>query len=433
MARTVASSRTASSARTAASAHSAATTRPTPANIQVFLEMVDTNVINSIAGVFTPLATQLGMDTDDYDGSPVYSFQMVCQNNDNVTRDVQLLDSNSNVKATLTATASSGYTLYTTTFTPTSGYSVYKISLSANSSNTIQVAAARIVINQTAASKTRIQVPLVARNSGTGFTTDATLRIDQATLTSYSKVTDDRYSLWQYVAANWGTLNPVRTFTFAAVLSNSNAGSVTSASLFNATSTNQVVNSEVTNTGTTLTLVNANFTSDTEFTNNSEFEVRLKTSAGNGRLHRAALYIRLIAAPGAAFKGESYARIAAFGENGIFTTTGTNDQFRQKINSTTGFSNPVLTHESVARESVAGSSGVTTLRPFDGGVNNAGGVGSAVGVATAYTGISTKTRLRGAGTFNLTDGNRVVTRHPLIATGATLIAAHHNVVISWTS
>jgi hypothetical protein len=352
-------------------------------------------------------------------------------NNDSVSRVITLIDSASSVKATITATAGGGVTLYTTSFTPNSGYDIYRLSADANTTTFCTITAARIVVSQTFATKTRIQIPLVARNSSAGFSTDATLRIDQNNTTSFAQITPDRYALWKYVSTDWATLNPVKTFTFAAVLSNSAAGSTTTVSLFNATSGNQVTSTQITNTGTTLALVTADFTSDAEFTNNSEFEVRMKSSnSNNSRVHRAALYIRIYAAPGSVFKGESYARILAYGDTAI-SAIGTIQDQRQIVNSSTGWSNPTFQHEVVGRETTAGS-GTTSTRPFDAGVTNTGTSGTAVGIAINLNGVATKTRQR-ASLTGMIDGDRYISRRALFGTGSIIVQTQHLIVVSWTS
>jgi hypothetical protein len=431
MARTVTTSRTGTTGRSSITSRtSGVNARALPAHLMVYLEMLDVTML-SAATTFTSQATQMSLDTSDYDGSPTYSFQVVMSNADNITRVVQLLDSSSNVKATLTATVGAGATLYTTSFTPNSGYDIYRVSVDANSSAAVTISTARIVITQTLATKTRIQIPLTARNNSGGFSTDAALRIDQNNTTSYTQITPDRHALWQYVAANWATLNPVKTFTFAAVVSSSAAGATSFASLFNATSNQQVVSSQVSAVGTSVTLQTVDFTSDAEFTNNSEFEVRYRSSnANNARIHRSALYIRIYAAPGISFKGESYARILAYGDS-VITTIGTVQDQRQIINHTTGFSNATVTHEVTGRESVAGV-GTSSVRPFDTGVVNVGTAGTAIGTAISLNGISSKTRQR-ASVTGMIDGDRYVSRRPVVGIGSTILITQHLMVISWTS
>src|SRR6185503_7458755 len=88
------------------------------------------------------------MDTGDYDGSPVYTFEATIRiSSAGATATVALRDSSGNVMATLTHNSVSQKTVRGT-FTPTSGSADYTIWIKA-STGTMHCFGARILVAQT--------------------------------------------------------------------------------------------------------------------------------------------------------------------------------------------------------------------------------------------------------------------------------------------
>lgn len=434
MSRTSASARTAASARTSATSRSSGNTRPIGVHIESWIPL-NINTFSSVSGsTFKPSASKTYIDPSDYDGSPVYSFVVVAQNTGASDYTVSLLDSANNVKATHTIlTGQTTLARYSTPVTLNAGADTYSIQLS-STTNTDELVCkpSRIEVRQTFATKTALRIPMCSRN--VSLSTDITAIIDSTTSTSFVQTTSDRYAIWKRVAANYSTVFATNGYTFTAVLSNNNAGATTTASLFNRTSGNEVVNSRVTNTGTTATLVQSTFTSDTEFTDNTEFEVKFKTSANTGRLHKATLTIKLQAVANSVFKGESLAGDCMAGDS-TFSASNTHTQGTVKIDSS-AMSNPTFYQQVTARESVAGSGGSSIVGIQDGGGTDqtgAIGVGTQVTGATAtVTGVSTKTLYR-SGAFTVVDGDRYFGLTKTVATGATVVYTQGVMVCAFTS
>lgn len=105
------------------------------------------------------------LDTNDYDGSPTYWFEINVINldTDSAGKEVRLVDSGGTAKCTITVPASTGtagnYTRIrsSSAFTPVTGSETYRIELEGtNAANDLQVIRWRWIIFQTNATKTRI-------------------------------------------------------------------------------------------------------------------------------------------------------------------------------------------------------------------------------------------------------------------------------------
>lgn len=152
---------------------------------------------------------------------------------------------------------------------------------------------ARILVQQTNADYTRIQIPLVHRlhdgvASGPGF-------VDKTTSTVYEQLNTNRYCLWKKDVNKYVDLSGSTPWTLEVVLDHDSATGTAHAALFNTTS-GQVEGAEVSNYGNVIALVEVSFSNTAnKFTNGSLFELKIRsgTTMPQAELRRASLYVSL--------------------------------------------------------------------------------------------------------------------------------------------
>lgn len=263
--------------------------------IEVPIEMIDRG-ISSVAGSWRTFdRTTVSLNTNDYDGITQYYFEVVVRNFESTARRVDLRSSDA-YYTHITVPGSSGYLRTRTSFNPKQGLENYFVTLEGTTSHhDIQVYAARIIIQQTGPTKTRIQIPLINGRED-NYSKGYTYSVDSTTSTSYTQGTPEHYSLWHRDDSSWINYASGNAFTLEAVMRGSSSDTTANLSLFNRTDGTQVAVSEVSTSGTGRNLVTTDFSpSATNFLNNKDYELRLRRSAGSGSadLYRAALYVRL--------------------------------------------------------------------------------------------------------------------------------------------
>ena len=179
-------------------------------------------------------------------------------------------------------------------FVPTTGANNYVVRLPSTTKDSLRVYAARIVIVQVAATKTKLQFPLLNANySVFSSANDNTVAVDSRTEATYGHTTSAYYSKWRHVAANLGTVAAGSSWEFEAILASSAAvNTVCSLCVDGDTAT---VLASVTSTGTTvMRYVSAFADDDADFANDAIFSCYIKGDDTNAAmLQRAALYVKL--------------------------------------------------------------------------------------------------------------------------------------------
>jgi hypothetical protein len=250
--------------------------------------------------------TKVRLNDADYDGDPRWYFEIIAKNADTEDKTITLR-TNSGAKATLTVPAgTTSATRYRTApFAPDSGWALYYLSLPATASDyQLVVWSRRIIIRQTNATKTRIQIPLFGRPANPHLYNWAIYHEGPPV---WPRVTSNISSgvweelghtrRWKKEARKYGDLAPGSCWTFEAMMQVANEGPpANSCSLWNETTNQQVAASAVSNTRSTYTLHYADFPDDaTGFIDGHEFGVRTKGHSSNPpRVAGAMLYVRLI-------------------------------------------------------------------------------------------------------------------------------------------
>ena len=369
-----------------------------PPNLEVPIELADMNLLSGTsAKVFDE--TRTSFDTNDYDGNPSYFFEVVAQNNDTVARTISLVDSASNTVfgSTITLVASAApITRYRVAITPSVGINNYRVQFSATGSSTdLRLYAARILVKQTAATKTKIYIPLASNDfdAGTSEVANTTATSDVNNNFSFSR----NDSVWKKNLAAPAFQGSSVQYFFEAVLSGS-SGHSSKAALYEFDTQNQVPASLIsTAAGAPDMQVSSAFDETSAGFNLSGvrmYEVKFfsDTSGYSAHIYKAGLWVKIQGLT----SGEVYYRVG----KGNTTTVVQGDQ--RVLLDTGVFSNPSIYHEAVGL-SVPGSSGKIDL--IDDGVNESGSGGVAVGGGSLLTLGSTKGVFR-TGSLAITSGHR---------------------------
>lgn len=243
--------------------------------------------------------TQTRLNPSDYDGATYY-FECVISTTGATPYNIELYDvTNSSVRASVSAGANIvSYVRYrSSSFTPTAGDSIYAVRIPQVDA-ALSVFSARIIIVQSNATKTRLQIPLIA-GAYSSPNTDASGYPDSTTtLTSYGQTTPSRYYLFKKELSKLASLDSGSPWTFDSVMRTSSPTGTVSVGLFNASSSSDVTGVEVSHTGNSdITMKTIDFSNTADgFTDLDEFTPRIKT--GNSGwfvcVYRACLYVRLV-------------------------------------------------------------------------------------------------------------------------------------------
>jgi hypothetical protein len=249
--------------------------------------------------------TKVRLNDADYDGSPAWYFEVIAKNTD-IRDKIVTLKTDSGTKATITipANTKSPVRYRTASFTPDSGWALYYLNLPVTTSDYQMIVwSSRIIIQQTHATKTRIQIPLLGRPGDPHLYNWAIYNEGppvwpRVTSSASSGVWEElgHSRRWKKEANKYADLAPGACWTFEALLQVTNAGKAPNyCTLWNETTNQQVASAEVSNTNSTYTLHYADFPDNaTEFTDGNEFGIRTKGNASNPpRVADARLYVRL--------------------------------------------------------------------------------------------------------------------------------------------
>ncbi len=367
-------------------------------NLQAAIEMIDYG-LSSTASASSVETSRTTVDTEHYDGATYY-FEIVASNsNTNSAYLVGLADSTGSIKASIPLPPSTTLARFqSAAFVPNLGASAYWVRMPETAaSGNVVVRAARIVIDQMGATKTRLQIPLAASSSISGSVDGS--YIASTSNTAYGQYdTPDKFVLF-YRDAN--AYDGILDWTFE-VMARASVSSTGSYSLFR-TDGAQVLASEITNSSTSIQTLSATIApGDAQFTSGSEYEVRWKSSSSARAqyLYKARLYVRIKDFS----KAESYFRLLR--QTGSSGGAGTIPHQRLVLE-TAKFSLPEVYHEATGSDVTLGA---ITQSLFDTGTSDSSETGTAVAGSAIDFPSTTKSRQR-AGPFTVTSGNRFIWSH----------------------
>lgn len=324
------------------------------------------------------------LDSDSYDGATYY-FEIVAYNSHaSIAYDVILYDvTNSANKATISVPANSDYTrLRSSSWSPASadtityGVLVPRTAIDAN----VRVYASRIIVVQSNATKTRIQIPMFSyqiRFQATSSNAEST------TSATYTQPTPRLYA---YYNKDTTTMADIASWDLEGIIGSVGSGRTGYVALFDVTDNDQVTGAIISISGATNTLVTANFANDAvNFDEGHDFELRLKTDSvpGTAYLQRACLYCNITNLS----KAEVYKRVA---HSIVATKTGQNYVWCRHLYDASNYSTPVVYFESTAI--CADNANTASLR--DHLTNDVGSDGSDVANSPLNFNSATKIRKR---------------------------------------
>lgn len=330
------------------------------------------------------------LNPSDYDGATYY-FEIIAINIDSSDKDIILRLKGGATKATITVPM--GTTVPTrfrsSSFVPTAGNQTYVLYRPGTTSwSLVKGYAARIIIVQTNATKTRIQIPIIGID---GY--DTSTNIEQTSSTSYIQPHPNYYSLFKKDVSQFANIS---SWAFEVAINGSVASSA-HVTLFNKTDDTQVGSGAVNGLPYQPSLESEDITDEVNFHDLDEFEVRMKADAGNAYLMNASLYVYLTNLS----KAEIYQRVAR-NLNTASTPPNTFEEDRAKID-IDSYSGATVYFEATGY--CADDAEIFDLQ--DDGTDDSGSDGTS---KVTNSGINfnsgTQARKRTSTAMTLTDGNR---------------------------
>jgi hypothetical protein len=312
-------------------------------SIEVPIEMLDVNLAPDADDPSTTFdISRTNLDTTDYDGNPTYSFEIVASNTVDSSAYVKLLDSMGNEKATILVGTNTSPTRYRVPFTPNAGADQYRLFVGGwsvpnhhhchhfsthnddrdsryddeyhyhhhrDSNDLTTIFAARIIVKQTNATKSKIYFPLLASEaddlSEWNSSPDGLLAnfVDVSRKNyrgSYHQGRSDLFGLWLKNPSTYSGISPSGTpWTYDAILWGDKSNTVCKTGLFNKTtgSSSPVNGSELSTTSNSPVLLSASFSNSAGgFIDNNLFESRIKSTTDTGHhcmIAKAGLWLKL--------------------------------------------------------------------------------------------------------------------------------------------
>ena len=273
-----------------------------PNNLVAPLELVDYGIASNTSAV-TFTRTQAYLDPSDYDGATYYFEVDGYNNHASINYSPALYYWTGSVWAAVTSAtvsvphSTSAYTrLRSGVFTPQAGQTAYCAFLPATAlANNLRVNAARIVVGQASATKTRIQIPLYSVQYNSTSSADTSSQADGGHAgTGWGPIVGKQV-IFPYSAAAWATVSGATSCSIEAVLESNSASYTAYAALFDVTDTDFTTPiGQVSTVATSWTLLNADF-NVSALTDGRTYQLAIKSSNASGAcyLARAALCLRV--------------------------------------------------------------------------------------------------------------------------------------------
>lgn len=366
-------------------------------SLEVPIELLTLGGTSLSASAVTESRASVYFDISNYDGTPTCYFEVVGYNKNasnayNITlRDVT--NSGDLIACSLPAAGSLGTRVRSAAFTPNAGNNKLVVVIDqTEANNDLDLFTARIVVVQTAATKTRLQFPLLI--SYTQEVDGATAAIDTTASASYAQTLLENYRYFNKMASSWGGV--LAGWTLEGTMRGSAAGQSGSIGLYNLTTGNLVTGAEISVTGTAIDFATASFANNAaNFIDDDDFEVRIKSSSGTAQFCSANLYLTITNLS----KAEVHWMIGRSRAPG--TGAANRVQCRAMI-TTANYTNPIVYWEAVGY--CEDDAVVITCK--DGGTNDTGT--TSTDAATHNWNSATKARYR-SGSFVPTSGHRFFT------------------------
>lgn len=363
-------------------------------NLVVPIEMLDSAASVSTA-IITPFTrSQTTLNPSDYDGTVSYYFEVVAFNNGTSDSYVYLENSAGTVTyATINVVyGTSSVTRFRVPFStvPTAS-GIFRVKLAAPATGSLNVYAARMIVQQTGATKTKLFIPLTnGMQTATGDTT-AAFSASGSTTYPTGQATSNQTN-WYKSSSAYSTSNGSISWTLEVVSSIS--GTSVNIALFDKDAGSIVSASETAaHSNNSATLQTVSF-SDSALTAGHTYQIEAKTgiTSYTYNIYRAGLWVSLTNMSAA----EIYNRVYA---NDTLNGSAQAGNGRILLDSSL-YSNPSFYLETGATPSVT-----STIMIADCGANDSSTSCSAVASQSVN---STSYRVRSTSSFNVTNGDRYI-------------------------
>ena len=280
-------------------------------NLQVPIELIDRGISSDVAPV-TFERSRTTLNSTDYDGTITYRFEIIASNTGSADAVVSLVNSAGNSVSTITVLANTNTSKrFRVLFTPTSGYDEYRLALPATTNaDSLVVQTARLLVNQTGATKTKLYIPLLASNDQPTHSDVSPVEFTNSS--TYAELSTG--SIYIKNSANLADLADQNAWEFEA-LASATATTRASAVLYNVSQNAIVSNTQTPISATSVSLIHAPFAEgSTNFAalndgDQIEPSIRCELNCANGlgiSLYKAGLWVRLTRLN----KAEIYYRLA---------------------------------------------------------------------------------------------------------------------------
>ncbi len=264
------------------------------------VELLDRPVASASLGTQIFDRTTTNFDTNEYDGTITYNFEIVATNLDGVSHTVDIVDATDATIVSITVPSNTtDPTRLSQSFTPAAGSQTWRVQVEQTLADSdVEVTQARVIVNQTDASKTSIYIPLLSSDSGSSLE-DILGHIAQSNSETVSLTTSSLPYIRETAALV--SLAPLDPWALEVVVA-SEAGVIGEVALYNI-DLDSIVEGSVTEFGqTTPTAVRVplqNTHNNFDDSNESQaFGISLRCqfdcSSGNARLYKAGLWVRLV-------------------------------------------------------------------------------------------------------------------------------------------
>lgn len=376
--------------------------------LEVPIEMLAGTIGSDLAGfdrVFEKTRTRL--NTNDYDGTVSYSFEIVAMNIDASPTSVTLVDSANNPVpgGTITLTPSmASNSRFIAQFFPPAGYNKYAVKIYGISgvTNQVKITQARILVRQSNATKTNLFFPLVTDSHSA--TADYQDNVSAFVNASGTYTNDGKFILFKKENSQFSQIASVNPWILEVV---QYASTSTGCSRLYQNQTANAVGGgapvEVCASSPAITHGEISFPDNaTNFTDYSLFEMKTINNGTDSKLFRAGIWLRLenLAHGEVHYQVSRHAMLAP--------STPLDNTYQRTVINWNWFSYPTYFHV-VSASSTAAGAGFTGYI-YSLGANDTDSIGTLVtgsDVLVTLTNANEKYRYRSPISFNLAAGDRV--------------------------
>jgi hypothetical protein len=386
---------------------------PNGINLMVPIEMADRGLSSNTTAI-TFARTRTSLNPADYVGATAdYFFEIVADNTNTTTAYIVTIVDSANIAITtanITVPASTTAKRFRVLFTPNSAADNYRVKVAATAiASQVKVHSARIIVEQTAATATKIYIPLAGSDfAGESNNDTTTATITSTTSTTFIQPTANLFYQWTRTDANYDAIAATNPYTLETVMRASVATATVSAAIYDKANNLQITQATTSVTGTTATtMAQASFNgAATNFNDGDIMELRIKTTSGTGYLMKAGLWMKLKFLK----KAEVYQRIST--RRSLTTSAALPDArfFWDAI----AWSNPTVFFQAYTQSSVASGSTVVLMDH----ATNDNGTTSPTTITTFTPGTTYATQRSTA--LTLTDQDRFFVQHNRVSGTATL-------------